>query len=96
MPPASVGNISATSVGRVKDGPANCVKEKNGLEKTGRICGADIERAKDTPKNFANAKENMVVVGTVEDLSGKAKANAAELSGVKAEENMPELSGEEV
>ena len=80
MPPASVGNISATNVGRVKDGPANCVKEKSGLE-----------RAKDTINN--GKKEKMVVVGTVEDLSTKAKADAAELSGEKAEADAAGLSG---
>jgi hypothetical protein len=48
-----VGNISATSVGRLKDTPNNGVKQK------------------------------MVVVGAVEDLSTKAKADAAELSGTR-------------
>ncbi len=45
-------------------------------------------------------KEKRVVVGTVEarlpaakDLSGKAKADTAELSGARAEENTPKLSG---
>jgi len=74
----------------VKDGLANCVKQKRVPEKTERICGADIERAKDTLKNFA--KENMVVAGTVEDSSGKAKAGTTEPSGEKTEENAAEPS----
>ena len=44
---------------------------------------ANLERVKDDPNN--GEKEKIVVVGTVEDLSGKAKA--AESSGEKAKEN---------
>ena len=66
MLPASVGNISATSVGRVKDTRNNGKKEK------------------------------MVVVGTVEDLSGKAKVDAAELSGARAGENTPRVFVEKI
>jgi hypothetical protein len=37
-------------------------------------------------------KEKRVVVGMVEDLSGKAKADTAELSVARAEENTPKPS----
>jgi hypothetical protein len=45
---------------------------------------------KDDPND--GEKEKRVVVGMVEDLSGKAKADTAELSGARAEENTPKLS----
>ena len=45
---------------------------------------------KDDPND--GEKEKRVVVGMVEDLSGKAKADTAELSGARAEENTPRPS----
>ena len=57
----------------------------------GNISAVSAGRVKGTANN--GKKEKKVVVGAVEDMSGKTKADATELSGEKAEENATELSG---
>jgi hypothetical protein len=60
----------------------------------GNISAASVGRVKGTANN--GEKEKMVVVGAVKDLSGKAKAEAAELSSEKANENAVRVSGEKM